>query len=265
MKKIALLLCTAFALTACGEAQQNTTTVAPTVSSATPATASEVSSNLPVYKVAVEKQFTPFVVPGKGIEVEGFERDILQAIGEKQGFQVKFDVYAWDDVLPKLNDGGADIAGSGIIMTPERLQTWTFTEPFIQTGFAVVVRQDSPIKSTEDLKKASIAVQPNSTFAEFAQSQSSNIIPTKSPWDSIREVMMGKADAAMANGVIASHYVGEFPKENLRFVNVGSEKINIGFALKKDNIELKQKIDKGLAQIKADGTYDKIKAKWHIQ
>lgn len=178
---------------------------------------------------------------------------------------MKFNVYEWKDVLPKLNDGNADIAGSGIIMTPERLQTWTFTEPFIQTGFAVVVRQDSTIKSTEDLKKATIAVQPNSTFAEFAQSQSSNIITTTSPWDSIREVMMGRADAAMVNGVIASHYVGDYPKENLRFVNVGHEKINIGFALKKGNTELKQKIDKGLEQIKADGTYDKIKAKWHIQ
>lgn len=273
MKKLTLIALSMLALSACGGSntqgtpQQASAAAASTAAITTPVAASDSTtpSNMKVYRMATEREFTPLIVPAPNGAVTGFEVDVLEAIGKAQGFQVAFVPTEWANVFPQLDAGTVDIAGSGIIMTEERLQKWDFSEPFIVAKFAVVVPQDSTIKDSNDLQDKRVAVQPDSVFAEFAQSKTPHIHSTKTIWMSIKETINKRADAAMVNTIIADHFVAKHANEKLKVVEFQDREIPLGFALKKGNTELQKQINEGLAKIKSDGTYDKLKEKWNIK
>lgn len=260
-------------LSACGNDSSNNQTTAPSATTPPPsATAPAETANATdvapqkTYHVAVEREFTPLIVPGENGKVTGFEADVLEAIGKEQGFQADFLPMPWSEVFAKLDASSVDIAGSGIIMTEERLQKWDFSEPFIVAKYAVVVPQDSTITKSEDLQGKRVAVQPDSAFAEFAQSKTQNIVSTETIWMSIKSVITKDAEAAMVNTVIAEHFVAKHPEANLKVVAFVNDKdIPLGYALKKGNVEIQKQINEGLEKIKANGEYDKIKAKWNIK
>lgn len=275
MKKLTLIALSVLALSACDANMQATpqqsTNVAADNNAAVTAPAPVAASNSAtpsskkVYRMATEREFTPLIVPAPNGTVTGFEVDVLEAIGKAQGFQVTFVPTDWANVFPMLDAGTVDIAGSGIIITEERLQKWDFSEPFIVAKFAVVVPQDSTIKNSSDLQNKLVAVQPDSTFAEFAQSKTTKIHSTKTIWMSIKEIINKNAEAAMVNTIIAEHFVAKHPNEKLKVVEFQDREIPLGYALKKGNTELQQQINEGLAKIKSDGTYDKLKEKWDIK
>lgn len=239
------------------------------VSNTTPPPA--VTTNAPdvahqkIYRVAVEREFTPLIVPGEQGRVTGFEADVLEAVGNEQGFGVEFLPMDWQQVFPQLDEGNVDVAGSGIIMTDERLQKWDFSDPFIVAKYAVVVPTDSTITKSEDLRDKRVAVQPDSAFAEFARSKANDIMDTKTIWMSIKAAITKEADAAMVNTVIAEHFVAKYPNEVKVVAFTNDADIPLGYALKKGNGELQAQINEGLAKIKASGEYDKLKAKWDIK
>lgn len=266
MKKWTLLAVGILALSACQD-NSNTKSATPAAAS-TPAAQADTSVNADVktYRVAIEREFTPLIVPGENGAITGFEADILQEIAKVQGFQLQFLTSAWENVFPQLDNGTVDIAGSGIIMTEERLQKWDFSEPFIVAKYAVIVPENSSITKSEDLQTKRVAVQPHSAFDAFARSKSPNIVSTQTIWVSIKETVNGHADAAMVNTVIGDHFVAKYPNEKLKVVAFESDAdIPLGFAVKKGNTELKQQLDEGLSKIKANGTYEKLKEKWGIK
>lgn len=266
MKKWSVIALSMLVLNACVDNSNNDATVSSNTSSVTANDNATNTTPQKTYRVAVEREFTPLIVPGEGGKLTGFEVDVLDAIGKEQSFKVDFLPIPWSEVFPQLGNGSVDIAGSGIIMTEERLQQWDFSDPFIVAKYAVVVPQDSTIAKSGDLQGKRVAVQPNSAFAEFAQSKTQDILKTESIWMSIKAVMTKEAEAAMVNTIIAEYFVAKHPEANLKVVAFTNDAdIPLGYALKKGNSEVQKQINEGLAKIKENGQYDKIKAKWNIK
>lgn len=260
MKKWTLLALGVLSLGACSDntAQNGTTDTANT-----PPAASTTSSEK-VYRVAIEREFSPFIIPDTGSATTGFEAELLQAIAQKQGFQVKFEPTLWERVFPQLDSGESDIAGSGIIMTSERMTKWDFSEPFIVAKFAVVATAESNINKSADLKAKRVAANKGTTFENFAESRGVDLVQANSVFLSIQETMKRNTEATLVNSVIADYFVSKYPDQKLKVVAFDDMELPIGFAVKKGNTELKQKINDGLTQVKNDGTYNQLKAKWHI-
>lgn len=270
MKKWSLIAMSLLALNACQDSSSNKTEAAPSPTPAPAAsssnTATPPTANQKVYRMATEQEFTPFIVPGENGLVTGFEADVLQAAATAQGFKIEFVPMPWKDVFPTLEEGKVDIAGSGIIMTEERMQKYDFTEPFIVAKYAAVVPEDSTITKATDLQDKRVAAIPDSAFANFAASKSKNVVDGQTIWVSIKQVMGKQADAAIVNTPIADHFVAKYPDQKLKVVAFNEEQdIPLGYALKKGNTELKNQINEGLNKIKSDGTYDKLKEKWNIK
>lgn len=255
MKKWTLIALSILSLSACSDnSSQNTSANTPAATTA---------SSEKVYRVTIEHEFSPFIIPGTGTTT-GFEAELLQEIGKKQGFQVKFEPSLWEQVFAKLDSGESDIAGSGIIMTSERMEQWDFSEPFIVAKYAVIAPANSTISKSADLKSKRIAASKGTALASYAESLGSDLVPADSVFLSIKETMKNNTEATMVNSVIADYYVSQYPDQNLKVVAFNDVELPIGFAVKKGNTELKQKINDGLAQVKSDGTYDRLKEKWHI-
>ncbi len=119
----------------------------------------------------------------------------------------------------------------------------------------------------DDLKKLKVGVQTGTTGDEVVTKlqgkNSTNIKRFESTPLALKELEAGGVDAVVADNGVVVNYVTNNPGAKFKTVSDKSfAPEQYGFAVKKGNTELLEKLNKGLADIKADGTYDQIYAKY---
>ena len=79
-------------------------------------------------------------------------------------------------------------------------------------------------------------------------------------------MLNGNLDACVCDSLIASDYVlaNENYKNRLKVAGEPFTEEDIAIAVKKGNSELLGLVNKGLEMMKADGSYDALKAKWNL-
>ena len=96
--------------------------------------------------------------------LSGFDIDMTKAIGEKLGLKVEFQPIAWEGIFEALKTDRYDVIISSVSMTPERLQNFEFTKPYLANGQVIVAKPgDTKIKSAKDLAGFKVGVQTNTT------------------------------------------------------------------------------------------------------
>lgn len=272
MKKLLLsvALMVSLGLVGCNkepEKKPETTTTespAPTTANA-PATASSLPATAPTYKVGVEGSGQPFTFKDETGKLTGFDVELLQAIGEKQGFKIETLADDWATVFKRLDDDSRDIIASGVTITPERQQSMDFSDSYMDSYTAFAFK-DPTIKSYDDLKSKKIGVQKGSDYAEFFKKHVTNPDQVKeypTTFLAYQAMTKGEVDAVADDvNMLNSQNVRLKAKDiqTLPVPNVKSDKF--AFAIKKGRADLAQKVNAGLAQVKADGTYDKLYQKW---
>ncbi|UOP05247.1 transporter substrate-binding domain-containing protein [Conchiformibius kuhniae] len=228
-------------------------------------TASQASA-LPEYRVFTEQSYPPFIMHG-GSETSGFEYDLLNAIAAKQGFTLNYTPHLWAGLFDTLDAGKSDILSAGITITEARKEKMSFSEPYFETESALLVGKDSQIKSFADMMGKKIAVKEGTSQDQTVKQYQKGVgepVYVATTWFTIRETMAGNTDAALGDWGVMRYYTKQHGKEyGISVVrDPKAEKELLGFAVKKDNTQLQSKLNRGLAQLKADGSYDKIYQKW---
>lgn len=91
-----------------------------------------------------ESDTLPFIMrdPKSPSGATGFEHDLLEAIAQKQGFKLKYDVHTWVGLFDTLNTGEADIVAGAVTMTDERAQTMDFSQPHYDYHYVMLVKNE---------------------------------------------------------------------------------------------------------------------------
>jgi len=210
--------------------------------------------------------YAPFEYKGDSGEVEGFDADLLRAIGEAVGIEVNIKHVDWDGLFPALESGDINAIISAMTITEERKQVVNFSDPYFESSQIICVRQDSNIASLEELVGKPVGVQQNTT-GQFALEELEGInvddikkYPTTP--DALMNLQNGLVEAVVADAPVVLNYLTVNPNTGLKTVTDDFEKEYYGIAISKDNEELLAKINEGLAKIKEDGTYDEIYKKY---
>jgi polar amino acid transport system substrate-binding protein len=253
-------LATAMLLAACGKKEE-----AAPAASAAPAAPAAVT--VPTYKVGSDASYPPFESETADKKVVGFDVDVLTAAGEKAGFKVDFVNTPWEGIFNTLGTGDRDIVASAVTITDERKQTMDFSEPYFEAKQMIAVAEASKIAKADDLKDKKVGVQTGTTGDEVVQKilgkTSPNIKRFESTPLAIKELQNGGVDAVVADNGVVINFVANNPDAKLKTVDdAGFVKEYYGFAVKKGNTDLANKISEGIKAIKADGSYDKIYAKY---
>lgn len=259
--QIAGLSAAAFVLAACGKKEPPPPPApAPVASAPAPAPAK-------VYVVGTDAAYAPFESQNEKGEIVGFDIEVVQAIAAKAGFEVKFVNTPWEGIFNALGQGDRDMVVSAVTITEERKQTMDFSAPYFDAQQLIAVKEDSKVAKFADLKKLKVGVQTGTTGDEAVTKllgkASTNIKRFESTPLALKELESGGVDAVVADNGVVIHYVANNPGG--KFKTVADKEFvpeQYGIALKKGNTELLEKINKGLAEIKADGSYDKIFAKY---
>ena len=256
------LLAAGLLLAACGKKEPP-----PAPTAAAPASAAAPAPAAKVYVVGTDAAYAPFESQNEKAEIVGFDIDVVKAIAAKAGIEVKFVNTPWEGIFNALGQGDRDMVVSAVTITDERKQTMDFSTPYFDAVQLIAVKENSKIAKFDDLKKLKVGVQTGTTGDEAVTKllgkTSTSIKRFESTPLALKELESGGVDAVVADNGVVIHYVAN--NKGAKFKTVADKSFapeQYGIALKKGNADLLAKVNKGLADIKADGTYDKIFASY---
>lgn len=135
------------------------------------APASSAPSNSKVIRVGMDAAYPPFGFQNTETKAyEGFDVDVIRAIGKAEGFETEVHNIAFDGLIPSLQSGVIDTAINDITITPDREKSVDFSKRYYIAGLGVVVKADNDaIKTADDLKGKVLGVTIGSTGEEAAR------------------------------------------------------------------------------------------------
>jgi polar amino acid transport system substrate-binding protein len=220
-----------------------------------------------IYVVGTDAAYAPFESQNEKGEIVGFDIEVVQAAAQQAGMEVKFLNTPWEGIFNSLGQGDRDLLVSSITITDERKQTMDFSTPYFDAQQLIAVKKDSKIASFNDLKNLKVGVQNGTTgdevITKLQGKDSANVKRFESTPLALKELEGGGVDAVVADNGVVVHYVNNNANAQFKTISDASFKAEqYGIAVKKGNADLLEKINKGLAAIKTDGSYDRIYAKY---
>ncbi|MBN8756737.1 MULTISPECIES: basic amino acid ABC transporter substrate-binding protein [Variovorax] len=250
-------LLTALAIAGCGKQEA----AAPAASASAPPPPAAAR----VLVVGTDAAYTPFESQNDKGDVVGFDIDVVKAVAQKAGLEVKFVNTPWEGIFNSLDQGDRDLLVSAITITDERRQTMDFSQPYFDAKQLIAVKSDSPVAKFEDIKNLKVGVQNGTTGDEVVGKllgkSSTAIKRFESTPLALKELEAGGVQAVVADNGVIVHYLANNAAGGFKTVSDASFPVEkYGIAVKKGNAELLAKINQGLEAIRTDGTYAKIYA-----
>lgn len=227
------------------------------------------------YKIATDTVFAPFEFTDEDGTYIGIDIDLLAAVAQDQGFAYELNPVGFDAALQNVQSGQADGVIAGMSITEERREIFDFSEPYYDSTVCAATLVSSDIAGLEDLSGKTVAVKNGTQSSLWAESLAEQYGFTTVTFDDsatmYQDVSAGNTACCFEDTPVMSYAISRFEEtggnEGVDFklvADCGADSefaTPYGFAVNKGaNAELLKMFDAGLANIKADGTYDKIVA-----
>ncbi|WP_322903103.1 glutamate ABC transporter substrate-binding protein [Paenibacillus campi] len=203
--------------------------------------------------------------PASG-NVEGFDVDMAHALAKSilgDASKVELKEVTSKTRIPMLNNGDVDMVIATMTITDERKKEVDFSNVYFQAGQSLLVKKGSPIKGIED-------VTANTTILAAKGATSIKNIEAKVPGvkvleydnyqDAFNALKAGQGDALTTDDAILYGMAAQDP--NYEVVGKPFTDEPYGIAVKKGQTALVDAINKGLSEMKADGSYNEMYKKW---
>ncbi len=216
-------------------------------------------------RVAMSGQYPPFSFANEQNEVVGFDASIGEAIAERMGLKAKIVTTPFDGIIAGLLAKKYDAVVASMTITPEREKAVDFVGPYYHAGRAIVVKGDSPIQKLEDLNGKTVGVTLGDAHEKWARAQGNLTVRSyKGLPEMLVDLDAGRIDALVMDSIPVMVAVKE-TGQKVRILdtpNIEGGRVALGIAIRKNNPELKAKMQKILEDMFADGSYEKISMKW---
>lgn len=254
-----LLLAMASVLAACGGGGSSSSS-----SEATEAGGGEEAATTPL-TVGSDIPYPPFE-QGKAGEYTGFDVELMDAIGEKIGRTPEFTDTSFETIFRDVAQGKFEAVISAATITEEREKEVAFSDPYYLSEQAILVKEGSEIKGLSELAGKTVGAQQGTTGLELGKekAEASELRPYPEGPDAINALKAGTVEAVIIDAPVAQNAVEE--EGGVEIAEKVPTEEEYGIALAKDNTELLEEINQGLAEVIEDGTYTTIFEKWfHLE
>lgn len=209
-----------------------------------------------VVRMGTEGAYPPYnFINDKG-EVDGFERELGDALCTKAALKCEWVTSEWDSIIPNLLAGNYDTILAGMSITDERKQSIAFSDNYIPPAPSAY----AATKADADLKGV-VAAQVGTIQADYVAKSGATLLEFPTLDDTIAAVKNGEADAVFADKDALKPFVTEGGEVMWTGADV-SLGGGIGVGLRKSDTELKAKFDTAIAAMKADGSLNAMIKKW---
>ncbi|MDO8963972.1 MAG: ABC transporter substrate-binding protein [Coriobacteriia bacterium] len=214
----------------------------------------------------------PFYAPfestnEKTKQIEGFDVDLMNAITAKMGVKATYKPAEWQALLGGITKGDFDVIFSAMSKKEAAAANVEFSEVYYQLPDVIIVAKGNPkgIAGKADLKDKIVGVQIGSGSELIADKLKTEVgfkevKKYKLTQDAMNDIKAGRIDAVIAGQAFAV----EQSKVDPSFELVGDplESADLVGVFPKGATTLVEAFNKALAEVKADGTYDALIAKW---
>jgi glutamine transport system substrate-binding protein len=210
-----------------------------------------------------DRDFAPFTYEENG-SIYGFELDLLQLLGEEEGFRLIPEPMIWTEAVRSFQKGDADVIG-GLVKTKERLKQYNFTAHSHGTfDILTFVRDDSDIRSVGMLQGRKVAVQNGSISLDLLKNQTGvQVLAYDSESNGLQALLQGKADAFVGGGSTTRFWIEQQNISGVRALAMPLEMHSLYFGVR--DPKLLQSLDRGLEKLMQDGRYDQLYRRWFVQ
>lgn len=241
--------------------------------------------------MATNAAFPPYEYKD-GDKIVGIDAEIAAAIADKLGLELVIEDVDFGAVLTGVAEGKYDMGMAGITVTEDRKKTMDFSDTYA-TGIQVIIVNDgASIASLDDLfvfdengdpielknPDIKVGVQENTTgdiysscsvdgwgFNDLNDDDSikiDRVVRYKTGAEAISALMSNKVDCVIIDNEPAKSFVSA--NTGIHILEGDNEYAIEDYAIcvEKGNSELLEKINTALAELKADGTIDKIVEKY---
>lgn len=215
--------------------------------------------------LATSADFPPYESIGDNGDFVGIDIEFAQAIADKLGYELKVENMDFDSVITSVGTGKAQMGMAGITVTEERLKSVDFSSAYAKGIQSIIVKEDSPIKSVDDLYAKGATYKVGAQLSTTGDIYFSGDIADGKTTCSMQEFASGaEAVSALSTGKIDAVIIDNEPAKNFVDANKGLKILDTEFsnedyavALPKDG-ELNDEICKAIDELVADGTVQKI-------
>ena len=221
------------------------------------------------YVLGMDDTFAPMGFRDEKGELVGFDVDLAQAAAEEMGIKIECQPIDWTVKETELDSGNIDFLWNGYSITPEREKKVLFSDPYMDNRQIIVTLKDSPVNSKADLEGKRITVQGESSALEAVMKDEAFVKALAEPpveyatnTECFKDIEAKRCDAIVVDEVLARYYMKQNGEEKYKVLdeNFGEEQFAVG--MRKDDAALQEALNKALAKLKEDGTYDEIYKKY---
>jgi polar amino acid transport system substrate-binding protein len=220
--------------------------------------------------VGLDDTFVPMGFKDNSGKLVGFDIDLAKEVFKREGMKVKFQPIDWSMKESELRSGNIDAIWNGYSINDQRKKQVNFTNPYLANRQVIITLASSPIKTKGDLKGKSVGIQNGSSSLD-AVNKDKNLVKSFSGgkpflYENNNEALMDleakRIDAVVADETLARYYINKRGESKYKILqdNFGKEEYGVG--VRKDDNQLRGKINKEIDAMKKDGTYNKIYMKW---
>lgn len=212
--------------------------------------------------------FPPYEMTTDAGGFEGIDVEVAQAIAGKLGLELVVDDMGFDAALTAVQTGQSDIAMAGITVTEDRQQVMDFSDSYATGIQVVIVKEDSPIATLDDLSNAQmIGCQKATTGYIYCSDTPENggygedhVTAYETGALAVMALVNGQVDAVVIDNEPAKSFVASNDGLKILDTEFAVEDYAIGFA--KGNTALLEAVNAAMAELKADGTFQGIVDKY---
>jgi polar amino acid transport system substrate-binding protein len=221
-----------------------------------------------VLKIATEGAYPPFNYVDSDNKLHGFDVDIANALCERMKVECKIVAQDWEGIIPALMAKKYDAVVASMIATDERKKKIAFTNHYYRTPLSVAVAKDSNITDAQTrFKGLAVGAQSSSTQAIYAEEHygpagaNVKLYPTQD--EAASDLAAGRVDGVIADKFPLLTWVEGAGKDCCKIIgDVNGTTADASIAVRQGDNVLRERLNKALDEIVADGTYKKISSRY---
>ncbi|AXK56802.1 MULTISPECIES: transporter substrate-binding domain-containing protein [Pseudomonas] len=219
-------------------------------------------------KIATEGAYPPFNYVDSNNQLHGFDVDIANALCKQMQVECQIVAQDWEGIIPALLAKKYDAVVASMIATDERKKKIAFSNHYYRTPLSVAVAKDSDITDAQtNFKGRTVGAQASSTQAIYAEDHYGpagadvKFYPTLDEANS--DLAAGRVDGVIADKFPLLAWAESAGKDCCKIIgDVNGTTADASIAVRKEDNALRERLNKALDAIVADGTYKQISSRY---
>jgi len=213
--------------------------------------------------VRADHNYPPYEFLDNKGDPQGFNIDLIKAVAEVMGLNIKISLGPWNEVRSQLEKGEIDIL-AGMTYSVERDKVVDFSIPHSILSFDIFIRRNSSIRSLEDATDKEIVVQEDGIMHDYLKKKdiTKKIITVTDPHEALLLLASGKYDCAILNKMQGHYFIDKFKLTNIKAAGADLMPREYCFAVTEGNRLLVERLNTGLNILKSTNRYKEIYNKW---